>query len=295
MIKEKKPTRSIERTIEINAPIEKVWKALTDAEGLMGWFPLDAKVTPGKGGKIFFSWGPPYEGNSDIEIWEPNRRLKVLDQWGEHAHGDEPQETEEGPAQVAMDFELESRGGKTILRLVHSGFGGGADWEDEFDATERGWNFELNNLKHYLENHQDERRQVVWARTLLLNTREEVWVRMMSESGFLLEGSVENLKPGDSYSIKTPGGFELKGRVITNKPPSDFYATVDNFNNGIFCFRIERGAACGAPPDSDIEFLRKHVQPNLWLSVWNQPNHLQLIIQEAWSKFLGKMYPEAQI
>ncbi|MCI0416288.1 SRPBCC domain-containing protein [bacterium] len=228
MIKEKQttPTRSIERALEIDAPVEKVWKALTDAKELTRWFPLDAKVTPGKGGSIFYSWGPPYEGNNEIEIWEPNQRLKMADRWSEHSHSDKIQETAGGPAQVAMDFKLESRGGKTILRLVHSGFGTGEDWEDEFDATSRGWTFELNNLKQYVENHEGATRQVVWARTLLLNTREEVWFRMMSENGFLLEGSIENLSPGDSYSIKTPGGFELKGRVIANKPPLDFYGTV---------------------------------------------------------------------
>ncbi|MCI0413436.1 SRPBCC domain-containing protein [bacterium] len=290
MTKEKTPTqtRSIERTIEINAPVEKVWKALTDAHELMRWFPLDAKVMPGKGGSIFYSWGPPYEGRSQIEIWEPNHRLKTAEGGGEQPPG-----AERIPPQVATDFQLESHGGKTILRLVHSGFGMGENWEDEYDATSRGWTFELDNMKHYLENHAGESRQVIWARTLLLNTREEVWIRMMSKGGFLQEGSIENLRPGDPYAIKTAGGFELKGKVIANKPPTDFYGTVENFNNGIFCFRIERGSACGAPPGADPETLRKQVQPALWLSLWNQPNHLQVLIQEAWTKAMAKLYPEA--
>lgn len=179
MIQEKKetPTRAVEGKIEINAPIEKVWKALTDAEELTRWFPLDAKVTPGKGGTIYVSWGPPYEGTNEIFIWEENRRLKLADKWSEHSHGEEVQEIESGrPAQVAMDFQLEKAGNKTILRVVHSGFGMSGDWEDEFDATNRGWKFELNSLKHYLENHEGERRLVIWARTLLLNTREEIWL-----------------------------------------------------------------------------------------------------------------------
>ena len=250
MIQEKKssPTRSIERTIEINAPAEKVWKALTDAQELMRWFPLDARVTPGKGGTIYFSWGPPYQGSNEIQIWEQNRHLRIADNWSEHSQGEKVQETEKDiPAQVAMDFELENAGSKTILRLVHSGFGADTDWEDEFDATSRGWIFELNNLKHYLENHEGSTRQVIWARTLLMNTREEVWMRIMSREGFLQEGSIEGLRQGDSYSIKTAGGFELKGRVILNKPPVEFYGTVESFNNAIFCFRIERGAACGIP------------------------------------------------
>jgi uncharacterized protein YndB with AHSA1/START domain len=297
MIQEKKTssTRKIERTIEINAPAEKVWKALTDAQELMRWFPLDARVTPGKGGTIYFSWGPPYEGENEIQIWEPNHHIRLTDNWSEHSQGEKVQETEEGmPAQVAMDFELESAGNKTILRLVHSGFGTGADWEDEFDGTSRGWVFELNHLKHYLENHEGSNRQVIWARTLLMNTREEVWMRIMSKEGFLQEGSIEGLRPGDSYSIKTVGGFEFKGRVILNKPPVEFYGTVESFNNAIFCFRVERGTACGIPREGDLDSLRRHVQPNLWLSLWDQPNHLQVDIQAAWTRYLTKQFPEAK-
>jgi uncharacterized protein YndB with AHSA1/START domain len=61
-------TRQIEKKIQINVPVEAVWKALTDAQELMRWFPLDAKVEPGKGGSIWISWGPPYEGGCKIEI-----------------------------------------------------------------------------------------------------------------------------------------------------------------------------------------------------------------------------------
>ena len=41
-------TRVIEKQIRIAAPTDVVWKALTDAEELTRWFPLDAKVKPGK-------------------------------------------------------------------------------------------------------------------------------------------------------------------------------------------------------------------------------------------------------
>ena len=39
--------RSIETQIEINAPVEAVWKALTDAAELANWFPVKARVKPG--------------------------------------------------------------------------------------------------------------------------------------------------------------------------------------------------------------------------------------------------------
>ena len=35
---DEKPTRAIERTIEIDAPIEVVWKAIAEGEELAKWF-----------------------------------------------------------------------------------------------------------------------------------------------------------------------------------------------------------------------------------------------------------------
>jgi uncharacterized protein YndB with AHSA1/START domain len=63
---ERKKERRTEREVEINRPIENVWKALTDANELARWFPLAARVTPGLGGKIFVSGGPAFEGEAEI-------------------------------------------------------------------------------------------------------------------------------------------------------------------------------------------------------------------------------------
>ena len=41
----------------------------------------------------------------------------------------------------------------TTLRLVHSGFGPGADFDEEYDGISQGWPVELRSLRHYLENH----------------------------------------------------------------------------------------------------------------------------------------------
>jgi uncharacterized protein YndB with AHSA1/START domain len=67
--------KKIEREILLDAPVEEVWKALTDPKELVRWFPLEARVTPGKDGSIFLSWGPDCEGEGKIVAWEPGRRL----------------------------------------------------------------------------------------------------------------------------------------------------------------------------------------------------------------------------
>ena len=51
--------RAIDTTLEIAAPVESVWKAISDPRELERWFPLHARVTPGEGGEVFMSWDPP--------------------------------------------------------------------------------------------------------------------------------------------------------------------------------------------------------------------------------------------
>ena len=63
----KRPHR-LEKEIETAAPIEEVWSALTDSRKLANWFPLEARVTPGKNGKIFVSWGPIAKGKRKLLI-----------------------------------------------------------------------------------------------------------------------------------------------------------------------------------------------------------------------------------
>jgi hypothetical protein len=50
-----------------------------------------------------------------------------------------------------MEWLVEARGGGTcVVRLINSGFGSGADWDAEYDATEAGWRLFLYNLRLYL-------------------------------------------------------------------------------------------------------------------------------------------------
>jgi uncharacterized protein YndB with AHSA1/START domain len=144
---ETKTERRIEKEIEINAPLEDAWKALTEANELTRWFPLEARVTPGSGGKIFVSWGPGSEGEAEIVAWEPGKKFA----WKE--------------PMALIAWTLESRGAKTIVHLLQSGFLGNADWENEwFDSTSYGWGFMLLSLQVALERHPGTARQVAWPR-----------------------------------------------------------------------------------------------------------------------------------
>src|ERR1700693_5791480 len=72
---------NLEYEIEIAAPVQAVWKGLTDAGELSRWFPLEEDVKPGVGGTMRLSWGPECAGTAPISAWEPNRHF----QWKEAA------------------------------------------------------------------------------------------------------------------------------------------------------------------------------------------------------------------
>jgi len=76
---EKKPaTRSHEHEIEIGVPARVVWRALTEPKTLTRWYVEKADVEPRQGGRYRLSWGAEGDGEARIDVWEPNRRLRLV-------------------------------------------------------------------------------------------------------------------------------------------------------------------------------------------------------------------------
>jgi uncharacterized protein YndB with AHSA1/START domain len=160
------PPRAFEMSIDLPASPEQVWRALTMAEELVRWFPLDARVTPGAGGSMVWSWGENWDWDTRIEVWEPGRLLRLVqdDARPYDLSGRPMPEGQAAPARIAIEFTLESHQGKTRLRLIHSGFGRGAAWDDEVEGITEGWQAELASLRHYLARHsgRDRDLQIAW-------------------------------------------------------------------------------------------------------------------------------------
>lgn len=266
-------TRSLSKEVEINAPVEAVWQALTDAEELTRWFPLDAKVKPGVGGSIWMSWRNEYEFNSPIEVWEPNRRLRLV----ASGEADDSENAIKLPTQVAMDFHLESRGNRTVLRLVHSGFSADAEWDEWFEATHRGWDYQFWGLGHYLEYHRGKPRGIVYIRHLTNEfQREDAWKRLMSPEGLLSKGVLDSPESGDRYDVQTRTGERLQGIVRTFSPPKDFTATVENLNNATMRIQTE-------------DFFGKR-DVTVTLSTYGLPQSQVESMRQRWTELLTKLF-----
>lgn len=242
-----KNPRSIEKEIRILAPVEAVWKALTDAEELIRWFPLDAKVTSGEGGHIWMAWKDDWQHHTPIAAWEPNKRLRLI--YAEPiaaAMLGEPGMSFEIPFQVAVEYTLEARDDETVLRLVHSGFSTDASWDSQYDGTVSGWEFQLAGLKLYLERHYGSPRRCVYCRVPLPHLSiAKAWTKLMSPAGLLKDEHPGPSKSGERYALTTAVGDRLEGVVHAWNPPTGFSATVTNLNDAWLRLHIEELALFG--------------------------------------------------
>ena len=285
---EAQQTRSIETEFEIAAPVDAVWKALTDADELTNWFPLNARVKPGVGGSIVMTWGKELadcDHESLIRVWEENKHLQFV--WIDATPPEQAAKAKANgtfaPVPVAVDFHLEAHGSTTRLRLVHTGFSPDPSWDHQYDGTVRGWQFELRGLKHYLENHRDTKRIVVHARqTFDQMSLSEAWDRLMSDDGLCAEGTVNALKPGDRYGFTMSTGDVLEGEIHIIKRPHDLCATVENQNNAFLRVRIDD--PYGTDP---------HKEVNLWLSTYGLPSQETDALQQRWDEMMARLFATA--
>src|SRR5262249_47343733 len=158
-------SRRFEISLAIDARQQDVWDALTKAEELTRWFPPEAAVTPGEGGSMKWAWGDAWSGVMRIDAWKAPSLLRLVDESARpyDTEGKTVSGSDVQPARVAIEVTLETNGGQTVVRLVHSGFGTGAAWDDEIEGVSTGWPYELRSLAHYLTRHRGRNRHVAYA------------------------------------------------------------------------------------------------------------------------------------
>jgi len=241
-------TRAAEGEIEVNATAERVWQALTDERELVRWFPLDAKVEPGPGGSYYMSWLNEFAATTKIQVWDPPHHLRTA--WSFD---------DQGPTQVT-DYYIETRGGRTVVRAVTSGFPLDASWDGWVEGTERGWTFELQSLKHYLERHAGETRHVAYLRRRIPLSNEEAWSRLASD---------RELAP-----------WLTDGQVF-DRQPSQHAAVVNDPADALFRVSVEPGG----PGTDQREIV-------IWLSAWGDHGKRVDQLRARFAGVLERLFPE---
>jgi uncharacterized protein YndB with AHSA1/START domain len=279
MSTEKPKTRTIMSEIEIDAPIESVWKALTDAEELTRWFSEEARVTPVVGGSCWVSWGEGQAGESRIEVWEPGRRLVLRNLPWEAPEGVASQYDERAAAVSPMmqEYTLETRGGRTVLRLVDSGIPDSPEWEGMYDGKSRGWQLFFQALRHYLEKHIGKPRSNIVEMRPIVGALTDAWKKLTGPEGLAARGSLEGVSEGTHYSVTTSAGDSLEGEVLINMPPKTLTITIENLNDAFLYATLEvMGGTTylyfslgtyGMEPEADAE------------------------LRERWSSLLQRLFP----
>ena len=221
--------RTFAMAIDVAAPVDKVWHALTDAQELTRWFPLEARVVPGEGGSMYWGWGEGWAGESKIAAWEPNRRLKLVETRQAFDADGKLLATPGADRELVVEVTLESHQGTTRVRLVHSGFGTGADCDDELDGVANGWQCELRNLRLYVERHVGRDRHLAWAKGSSALTADAVWRELFAPGGLTL--APRNAREGERYELSF-AGEHFTGTVALTVP-NDFVGFVENLHDGM--------------------------------------------------------------
>ena len=140
-------TDQIEREVTIEAPPERVWALLTEAEHLGTWFgDSGAEIDLQPGGAIALHWAEHGTVHGRVERVEPPRFFSF--RWApfKEPGGAEPRDGNS----TLVEFSLIPDGDRTRVRVVESGF-------DELDMSEdqrraqregnrKGWEIELGHL-----------------------------------------------------------------------------------------------------------------------------------------------------
>ncbi|MBX9245591.1 SRPBCC domain-containing protein [Actinotalea ferrariae] len=141
-------TEPIEAEVRIEAPMERVWDVITQAEHVGTWFAdAGGEVDLRPGGAMTLRWAEYGTYRARIDVVEPPTRLVV--RWSEA-----PDVEPEPGNQTQIEFTLRADGDATLLRVVESGFDT-LEMSAERRAEHRagnveGWQQELGELTRYV-------------------------------------------------------------------------------------------------------------------------------------------------
>jgi uncharacterized protein YndB with AHSA1/START domain len=136
----------IEKRIELNAPVSRVWRALTDYREFGEWFrvKLEGPFVPGQVSRGQMTY-PGYEGvkwEAVVQKMEPERLFSFT--WPQMDHSME--------TATLVEFRLEKTTTGTLLVLTESGFDKiPSDRRLEaFRSNDGGWTEQMKNIESYV-------------------------------------------------------------------------------------------------------------------------------------------------
>jgi len=146
-------TDRIEKTIELKAPVSRVWRALTDHREFGTWFRvrLDGPFVPGQVSRGHIT-NPGYEHirwEAIVQKIEPERLFSFT--WRPYAI--DPNQDYSSEPSTLVEFTLQKIPAGTLLRVVESGFVKIPSKRrlEAFRMNDSGWSQQMQNIAGYVE------------------------------------------------------------------------------------------------------------------------------------------------
>jgi uncharacterized protein YndB with AHSA1/START domain len=146
-------SNSIEKRIELNAPVSRVWRALTDYREFGEWFGvrLDGPFVPGQisTGKITYPGYEHLKWEAAVQKMEPEQLFSFT--W--HPYAVDPNVDYSNEPSTLVEFRLEPKDNRTVVYLTESGFDA-LPKDRRFEAfrmNEDGWTEQMTNIENHLK------------------------------------------------------------------------------------------------------------------------------------------------
>ncbi len=137
-------TRGYAHLVEIDVPVGRIWRALTEPALIRIWSGQEAEIDARKGG--VYRIGRRHTGGREahIDIFDPNRRLRLIYMQGP----DSPP----SDSAVVDDLLLDMRkDGTASLRVLGSGVPDASVWDKPYVRMRMNWEKSLGRMKAALE------------------------------------------------------------------------------------------------------------------------------------------------
>ncbi|MGO9239286.1 MAG: SRPBCC family protein [Bryobacteraceae bacterium] len=142
----------IEKRIELKAPVERVWRALTDYREFGEWFrvKLEGPFVAGQMARGHVTW-PGYEHvkwEATVQKMEEGRLFSYT--W--HPYSIDPKIDYSKETPTLVEFRLEKTAGGTLLTLTESGFENVPESRraEAFRRNDGGWAQQMKNIEVYV-------------------------------------------------------------------------------------------------------------------------------------------------
>lgn len=142
----------IKKQIQLQAPVSRVWRALTDYRQFGEWFRVNLdgpfKVGEASRGHITYPGYEHVKWKAEIQKMEPERLFSFT--W--HPYAVDPEKDYSTEATTLVEFKLEETDNGTLLTITEFGFERLPEdrREEAYRMNQQGWVEQVKNIEHYV-------------------------------------------------------------------------------------------------------------------------------------------------